>query len=708
MLFPRHGSSCRPLAPRAAALLLAAAALLPACNGATDVFGDEGAAGSDASADAATDARDGSGGSAGDASDAARDADAGLDDVSADTGDDGAADATTDATSDTTLDTGACTPGAVRCSGARLETCSSDASGYALTETCATAALCDAGAAACTAPSCQVGQHRCSSALLQVCNADRTDWSLAEDCTGKTCDAAGAQCDVCAGGQDHRCTGATLEVCTSDGQGWSTQEVCTTAPLCNAAAGACTSAACLPDQHVCDAGKLMKCDGAQSGFNTLVSDCGAQSQICDAAGKQCDVCAAGALACADATHQSACSADGQALTSPACDAATPYCVGQGQCVACTTGSQCPAGANECVLPTCASNACGFANQANGTAISTQAAKDCAKVVCDGNGATTSVADPNDLPIDGNACTKDVCTGMTPSNPFEPVGTACGGTNVCDGAGACVPPTVTCGAFTDVVYHLAGTFAVTKTPLSAGNQTFTGMGANASTPAFQGAGDTTPFTHTPFTNGFARLRFTNDTAGKPAAGTVRLVEWYFPLEFTQTAGANLTSNVDHSVGLLAPGLSNCGGGDAACTNHAPTLQRACAANAQGSVSGTTLTWGACAPNPSNATSWNWASARAEAGVGCATGYTGWGNVKCNSSCTFVPASGLGDAYQAWNQQLQALTFSGTDYKTATFTMPAMQIPNGTGQSVTLLSITSSSVVTTQCGSTPGTDLVCNVQ
>jgi hypothetical protein len=279
------------------------------------------------------------------------------------------------------------------------------------------------------------------------------------------------------------------------------------------------------------------------------------------------------------------------------------------------------------------------------------------------------------------------------------------------APTCTPSS--CGTYTDVVYHATGTFAIADTPLGAGNQTFTGLGTNASTPAFTGAGDTTPFSvpapagGASFTNGMVRLRFTNDATGNPAPGTVSLVEWYFPLEFIQTAGATMHDNVDHSVGLLAAGLSDCGGGDSACASNAPTLSRPCAANATGALAGTTLTWGACTV-PTMMTSWSFVSARAATGTGCATGYNAWGNTTCNTGCGFVSPAGVGDYYQTWNQELQKLTFSSTAYQTATFTMPAIQIPNGTGQSVTTLAITSTTVVATRCGSTPGTDLVCDVQ
>ena len=42
------------------------------------------------------------------------------------------------------------------------------------------------------------------------------------------------------------------------------------------------------------------------------------------------------------------------------------------------------------------------------------------------------------------------------------------------------------------------------------------------------------------------------------------------------------------------------------------------------------------------------------------------------------------------------------------MGEIQIPNGTGKSTTWLSITSAEPIGTDCGTTPGTDLVCNLQ
>lgn len=65
--------------------------------------------------------------------------------------------------------------------------------------------------------------------------------------------------------------------------------------------------------------------------------------------------------------------------------------------------------------------------------------DCQRKACDGQGGTTSIADNSDLPVDGNDCTDDFCTGGVPSNPAKAAGASCsqnGGT-MCDGAGQCV-------------------------------------------------------------------------------------------------------------------------------------------------------------------------------------------------------------------------------------------------------------------------------
>jgi CUB/sushi domain-containing protein len=499
-----------------------------------------------------------------------------------------------------------------------------------------------------------------------TCTANPCTPDLAAPTNGQVSRTMGVTGDVatysCSGG--YALSGNATRTCQASGT-WSG-----TAPVCNQVTTGCTPNPCVHSASCTPTGG--------GGYS-----CG----TCDAGwtGANCDV----PVACSGATPP----ANGTVSSSSAT-------VGNTITYACNAGY---------MLSGTATRTC----QANGTFTGT--APTCAPVDCGTPPTVTNAAAPT---VSGGAgggtsTTFGATAAYTCNSGFGRVGNnpTCGATGMWSMAPTCV---AVCGTYTDVVYRVTGTFAISGTFGGIGNQSFTGLTANASTPAFVGAGNSTPFSRPPpsggttFTNGFLRLRYTNDANGVPGPGPVRLVEWYFPLEFNQTAGANITVNVDHSVGLLAPGLANCGGGDAACTNHSPTLQRSCAANATGNFTNTAITWSPCLPSPSGTNNWSYVNARAAAGAGCATGYNGWGNVNCTSNCTLVPAAGKGDSFQTWNQQLETVMLSGTDPRTATVTMGAMQIPNGTGQSQTRLSITSSTVLTTQCGSTPGVDLLCNVQ
>jgi hypothetical protein len=113
------------------------------------------------------------------------------------------------------------------------------------------------------------------------------------------------------------------------------------------------------------------------------------------------------------------------------------CDGASNCVECTSAPGCPGTDTECHTRTCIAGQCGVSNMTAGTTVTAQTPRDCRKTVCDGNGGTTMANDDLDLPVDGNACTNDICSGGAPSNPFVSAGTGCGSSNVCDGQGACV-------------------------------------------------------------------------------------------------------------------------------------------------------------------------------------------------------------------------------------------------------------------------------
>ncbi|MBI4703368.1 MAG: hypothetical protein HY744_19815 [Deltaproteobacteria bacterium] len=125
-----------------------------------------------------------------------------------------------------------------------------------------------------------------------------------------------------------------------------------------------------------------------------------------------------------------------------CAIKTKYCDGKGACVACNSPPQCPAG-KPCESATCSANKCGLEPTPEGALAppGQQVAKDCKKAVCDGQAGTKLVPDPSDLPDDGQQCTKDECSGSTPSFPPKDLDTACNenGGKYCNGLGACAAP-----------------------------------------------------------------------------------------------------------------------------------------------------------------------------------------------------------------------------------------------------------------------------
>jgi hypothetical protein len=113
--------------------------------------------------------------------------------------------------------------------------------------------------------------------------------------------------------------------------------------------------------------------------------------------------------------------------------------GGGQGGGCTPMCPGPIPANECEIATCTAGVCGLAPVKKDAPLAVDTPGDCHKDVCDGMGGKTKIVDNDDKPVDGNACTVDVCTAGAPTNPSLPAEAVCaeaGGT-VCDGAGKCV-------------------------------------------------------------------------------------------------------------------------------------------------------------------------------------------------------------------------------------------------------------------------------
>ena len=130
--------------------------------------------------------------------------------------------------------------------------------------------------------------------------------------------------------------------------------------------------------------------------------------------------------------------DGNACTDDVCTAGVPsnpilstgttcgtnlMCNAQGACVGCITAANCGTDTT-CQTHTCsAAGVCGVTNAAVGTLLpaQNQTAGDCKRVQCDGQGQSTTVNDDTDKPVDGNACTKDLCNAGIVVEPARGLG-----------------------------------------------------------------------------------------------------------------------------------------------------------------------------------------------------------------------------------------------------------------------------------------------
>lgn len=111
------------------------------------------------------------------------------------------------------------------------------------------------------------------------------------------------------------------------------------------------------------------------------------------------------------------------------------CDGNGACVACLSPTDCPGSDTECQTRTCQAGTCGFSYTPAGTPITAQTLGDCQRTVCDGAGSTTTVADDDDRPDDGNQCTQNLCLNGQPDHPPVTDGLQCdqGGTICANGS-----------------------------------------------------------------------------------------------------------------------------------------------------------------------------------------------------------------------------------------------------------------------------------
>jgi hypothetical protein len=220
-----------------------------------------------------------------------------------------------------------------------------------------------------------------------------------------------------------------------------------------------TAAASCDGVGACPAQVTTTCAGGfVCGATTCKTSCAADSD-CAAVGDYClnpgasGTCVARRSAGAVCTANNQCAGGncaGGVCCSSACNGTCQACTlaftGQpdGTCASVLPGHL-PADPNQCVAaaPCGKTGVCAAGGScqvvAAGVAVANPVAGDCHSDFCNGAGQTTvNGVDDTDVPVDGNACTLDVCTQGAPTNPPAPAGTSCsvGGNTVCNGAGAC--------------------------------------------------------------------------------------------------------------------------------------------------------------------------------------------------------------------------------------------------------------------------------
>jgi hypothetical protein len=250
-----------------------------------------------------------------------------------------------------------CLPGEHRCSGAKLERCSDDASSFELVETCDTAALCNETAKACTDSVCLQDTRKCDGDKLLGCKADLSGFEPLKTCMPGMCDMAGGECDTCAP-NTRACASATaLAVCDAAGQQAMMQACPVDQPVCTGE-GACVQ--CAEDSD---------CAGAKE---CEVGRCNKTTGKCVSQPKPSGSCAGG------------------------------VCDGTGYCVPCLNDSHCTGTTGQCVNRTC--KAC---DPANGSSDCRQPAELCQESVCQNDGTCSAPRAKANATCDG-VCSSGIC------------------------------------------------------------------------------------------------------------------------------------------------------------------------------------------------------------------------------------------------------------------------------------------------------------
>ncbi|MEO8920115.1 MAG: hypothetical protein ABI488_22035 [Polyangiaceae bacterium] len=354
-----------------------------------------------------------------------------------------------------------CGSDAFRCTGAALEKCKADRTGYQAADTCASAALCDAKSQRCITPTCIVASgYQCFDQDLKQCSTDLTTWNPIKTCpAGQYCDSgASPGCRTSCPANPLRCNGKVLEQCSAAG-GWATKATCATADLCNCTQtvppscssgvfkDGCGNVACggstLPT-YQCQGSDLQKCQAGRNGWDTA-SKCGTyiwapHQSLCYSGSAPaydngyCVTCpVSGELSCNSTPGTLfSCSADRRSwnTTANCANGCVGVDLGDDYCSVCKAGDVRCTGAT---LQNCPTNARDWSSTACKSAALCDAAHNqcdvCSATVC--SGSTLQVCSADGQTVTPSSCaTKALCNAANAKCDTP----ACAvGQTICDGA-----------------------------------------------------------------------------------------------------------------------------------------------------------------------------------------------------------------------------------------------------------------------------------
>jgi hypothetical protein len=105
---------------------------------------------------------------------------------------------------------------------------------------------------------CNAREYRCTGAALERCKDDRSGWEVAEQCASENdCNLKTQSCAPCNPGE-FQCNGAALQQC--NGGLWQTQASCASPALCDPLGGTCVMQVCAAGELRCSAvAELLRC-----------------------------------------------------------------------------------------------------------------------------------------------------------------------------------------------------------------------------------------------------------------------------------------------------------------------------------------------------------------------------------------------------------------------------------------------------------------